>query len=270
MANMTNLYDSSKCTACRGCQVACKNWNQLPASIEEFKGNYQTHESTDGDTYTIVKMTEYEHPVDGIQWKFAKFQCMHCVDPECMKACPRGAYSKTATGATNHDPNKCIGCQYCTYVCPFEVPKYRKREDKITKCTLCADRTAAGLKPACVTTCAPGALEYGEREEMLAKATERVKYLQMNGFPNATIYGRTELGGLNKIYILTDSPDKFGLPVNPQPYGQVSFWQNWVQPYFGWLIPLALAGSAVSFVTTRMLANKHTAHDEHHGEGVSE
>jgi formate dehydrogenase iron-sulfur subunit len=76
MANMANLFDSSKCTACRGCQVACKNWNRLPAVIEPFKGSYQTKESTDADTYTIVKMNEYEHPVDGIQWKFAKFQCI--------------------------------------------------------------------------------------------------------------------------------------------------------------------------------------------------
>ncbi|HWP97144.1 MAG TPA: 4Fe-4S dicluster domain-containing protein [Syntrophomonadaceae bacterium] len=269
MSNMTNLYDSSKCTACRGCQVACKNWNQLPAVIEPFKGSYQTKETTDGDTYTIVKMNEYEDPVAGIQWKFAKFQCMHCLDPACMKVCPRGAYSKTETGATNHDPDKCIGCQYCSYACPFEVPKYRKREDKVAKCTLCSDRTAAGLKPACVTTCAPGALTYGNRDELLAQARERVKYLQANGYPKATVYGATELGGLNKLYILTDTPDKFGLPVDPKAFTSVNVWQNWVQPYFGWLIPLALAGSAVSFVTTRILANKNGEHSEH-GEGGHE
>lgn len=262
MANMTNLYDSSKCTACRACQVACKNWNQLPAVIEPFKGNYQTHESTNGDTYTIVKMTEHEDVLDGVQWKFAKIQCMHCLDPACMKVCPRGAYSKTETGATIHDPDKCIGCQYCTYACPFEIPKYNKRLDKVTKCTLCADRTAEGLQPACVTTCPVGALTYGNRHELLAQAEERVKFLRANGFPKATIYGRLELGGLNKLYILTDTPDKFGLPAHPQEYGSMNFWQNWVQPYFGWLIPLALAGSAVSFVTTRILANKEDGHGE--------
>ncbi|MBC7075036.1 MAG: 4Fe-4S dicluster domain-containing protein, partial [Syntrophomonadaceae bacterium] len=125
MARMTNLYDVSKCTACRGCQVACKDWNQLPAVIEPFTGNYQTHESTNGDTYTIVKFIEHEDPVEGVQWNFLKFQCMHCFDPACMQACPRNAISQTEWGAVIKDYDKCIGCQYCTYACPFEIPKYR-------------------------------------------------------------------------------------------------------------------------------------------------
>lgn len=259
MANMTNLYDSSKCTACRACQVACKNWNQLPAKIDHFKGNYQTKKTTDGDTYTFIKMNEIDDPVHGVQWMFAKFQCMHCFDPACMKVCPRGAYSKTETGATNHDPEKCIGCQYCHYACPFGVPQYRAREDKISKCTLCADRTAEGLQPACAATCAPGALKFGDRDTLIEEARARVKYLQENGHPNATIYGLNELGGLNKLYILMDSPEKYGLPTNPKPYATINGWKNWIQPYAGWLIPLALGASAVSFVTNRLL-NKPEDH----------
>lgn len=262
MARMTNLYDVSKCTACRGCQVACKDWNQLPAVIEPFTGNYQTHESTNGDTYTIIKFIEHEDPVEGVQWNFLKFQCMHCFDPACMQACPRNAISQTEWGAVIKDYDRCIGCQYCTYACPFEVPKYRKRQDVVTKCTLCYERVEEGLTPACARTCPTGALKFGERDKLLQEAEERVKFLRANGFPNATIYGRVELGGLNKLYVLTDTPDKFGLPVNPKVPGQISFWQNWVQPYFGWLIPLALAGSAASFVTTRLLANKNNSHGE--------
>ena len=262
MAYLTNLYDTSRCTACRGCQVACKNWNPLPAVIEPFQGNYQTHKDTNGDTYTIVRMIETEDPVDGVVWNFLKYQCMHCFEPACMKVCPRVAYTKTDWGATIHDPDKCIGCQYCTYACPFEIPKYRKREDKIAKCTLCADRVEEGLQPACAATCATGALMFGDRDELLQYAEDRVKFLRANGFPRATIYGKLELGGLNKIYVLTDTPDKFGLPVNPKIPGQIPFWQDWIQPYLGWLIPIALAGSAVSFVTTRILANKHGEHDE--------
>lgn len=94
MAYLTNLYDTSRCTACRGCQVACKNWNQLPAVIEPFQGNYQTHKDTNGDTYTIVKMIETEDPVDGVIWNFLKYQCMHCFEPACMKVCPRGRIRK--------------------------------------------------------------------------------------------------------------------------------------------------------------------------------
>lgn len=262
MANMANLYDVSMCTACRGCQVACKNWNQLPAVIEPFKGDLQTHKDMNGDTYTIIKFFESEDPFTGVHWNFIKRQCMHCFDPACMKVCPQGAYTKTEWGATFHDPEKCIGCQYCTYACPFEVPKYRKREDHITKCTMCVDRVEAGMEPACSATCPSGALTFGNREDLLVQAEERVKKLRANGFPNATIYGKLELGGLNNLYVLTDTPDKFGLPVDPKVPGQITFWQNWVQPYFGWLIPLALAGSAFSFVTTRILAGKHGEHAE--------
>lgn len=270
MANYTNLYDVSKCTACRGCQIACKDWNQLPAVIEPFKGNYQTHKDTNGDTFTIVNFIEHEDPVDGIQWNFLKYQCMHCFDPACMKVCPRQCYSKTEWGATIHDPDKCIGCQYCTYACPFEIPKYRKREDIVTKCTLCYDRVEEGLTPACVRTCPTGALTFGRRDELLQVAEERVKFLKLNGFPNATIYGKVELGGLNKLYILTDTPDKFGLPVNPKVSGNTVFWQDWIKPYFGWLIPLALAGSAVSFVTSRVIANKQSKYAAHGDEGGQE
>lgn len=272
MAYMTNLYDSSKCTACRGCMIACKDWNQLPAVMEPFKGNYSTHDDTNGDTFTIIKFMEEEDPVDGVRWNFIKYNCFHCLDPACMEVCPRQAYSKTEWGATIHDPDKCIGCQYCTYACPFHVPKYRKREDKITKCTFCADRVSEGLTPACARTCPANALKFGNRADLLAEAEERVKFLRANGFPRATIYGKMELGGLNNIYILTDTPDKFGLPIDPHIPKQIPFWQDWVQPWLGWLIPLAIAGSATSFVTTRILANKHAGHEEHgaHVEGGHE
>ena len=86
MANKANLYDVSKCTACRGCIIACKDWNQLPAVIEPFKGNYCTHEDTNGDTFTIMRFIEEEtDPADDVKWHFLKYQCMHCFDPACMK-----------------------------------------------------------------------------------------------------------------------------------------------------------------------------------------
>lgn len=264
MANMTNLYDATKCTACRGCQVACKNWNQNPAWIEPFKGNYQTHEDTNAHTFTIIKMNETEDGM-GVKWYFSKHQCMHCSDPACMKVCPRGAISKTKWGAVVKDYDKCIGCQYCAAACPFNVPKYDGDKDVVTKCTLCSERVEAGLTPACAKTCPAGALKFGDREELLAEARERVKYLRANGFPNANIYGVTELGGLNKIYVLGDTPDKYGLPVNPKVSSVIPAWQNVIQPWVGLLIPIALAGSALSFVTTRVLANKH---GEHHEEEV--
>ncbi len=276
MARMTNLYDTSKCSACRGCVIACKDWNQLPGEVRKFSGSYDALEDTNGDTFTIIKMLEHEDPVDGLSWNFVKYQCMHCFDPACKQVCPAGVYSITEWGAVVQDLDKCIGCRYCEYGCPFMIPKYRKRVDLSTKCTLCNDLVGQedyrGLPtmPACARTCPTDALVFGERNELMRQAEDRARFLQANGFPRATIYGKLELGGLNKIYVLTDTPDKFGLPVDPKVSGTISGWQNWIQPYAAWLIPLALAGSAISFVTTRLLANKYGDHDEAHQEGGHE
>ena len=267
MANKTNLFDVSRCTACRGCQIACKDWNQLPASIKPFKGHYQTHDDTDPVTYTIIKFFESEDPVHGVSWNFLKRQCMHCFEANCVKVCPRGALSYSGWGAVVHDPDKCIGCQYCATACPFDIPKYLKRLDIITKCTLCNDRVEEGLTTACARTCPSGALMFGDRDELMQIAEDRAKKLQANGFPNATIYGKLELGGLNKLYVLTDTPDKFGLPVNPK-HPQVTVWQNYVQPYASWLIPLFLGASGVSFVTSRLIANKNKNKDIDKGKEV--
>lgn len=296
MEKWTNLYDVSKCTACRGCVVQCKNWNRNPALIEPFKGNYGCKTDTDGETYTVIRFMEEEatnNPVKPIEWRFLKYQCMHCHEPECMKVCPTKCISQTEWGAVVKDYDKCIGCKYCTFACPFEIPKYRSRQDKTTKCTLCAERVNAGLSPldpaavktldagsrlkdtsvskikasmgipACAKTCPSGALKFGKRDELLKEARARVKELVDQGHIYATIYGERELGGLNKLYVLTDSPDKFGLPVNPKPSSVIVGWNDYVKPWAGLLIPLALAGSALSFVSTRILANKH--HDKEGG-----
>ncbi|MGE5398661.1 MAG: 4Fe-4S dicluster domain-containing protein [Chitinophagales bacterium] len=279
MAKYCNFYDATKCTACRGCMIACKNWNRNPAVIEEFKGNFDTHGGTNAHTYTVIKFIEDED-VFGPKYRFLKFQCMHCENPACMDVCPRKAISKNEWGAVVKDYDKCIGCQYCSYACPFGVPKYDKKRDVVTKCTMCTERVNEGIakqkdpnlaadedafkvfKPACSKTCPTGALLFGDREELLAQARERVEYLRANGSPNATIYGEYELGGLNNIFVLGDTPDKYGLPVNPKVSSVIPAWQNVIQPWFGLLVPLALAGSAVSFFTTRFLKAKQG--DEHH------
>lgn len=267
MAKMCNLYDATRCTACRGCVVACKNWNQLPAVIEPFEGNFDTHKGdTRAHTYTIIQFHEDED-IFGPKWYFRKHQCMHCEYPACVEVCPRGALTKTEWGAVVKDYQKCIGCQYCVYACPFGIPKYDKAKDIVTKCTMCADRVEAGLIPACAKTCPSGALKFGRRDELLAEARERVKYLRANGYPRATIYGELELGGLNNIYILGDVPEKYGLPSNPKVSSVIPAWQKVIQPWFGLLIPLALAGSAVSFVTTRLLSKGE--HGEHQEGGAS-
>ncbi len=263
MLKYTNLYDATKCSACRGCMVACKQWNQLPGLETEFKGNYQVKEGMDAHSFTYIKFNEEEGTFQP-QWYFSKHQCMHCHEPACVDACPRHALSQTEWGAVVKDFDKCIGCQYCVAACPFDVPKYDKAIDKVTKCTLCANRVQVNLEggdpktfqPACAKTCPTGALVFGERESLLAKARERVSWLRANGHPEAIIYGEHELGGLNKLYIFDGLPEKYGFPNEPKRSSVVNGWQNIVQPWFGLVIPLALAGSTASFFTSRWLKNK--------------
>lgn len=252
MAKLAKLIDVTKCTGCRGCQVACKQWNQLEAEIGHFTGSYQSNNDLLPHTYTIMTFNE-EEKNGKFHWYLRKHQCLHCQDAACVKACPRQALNYTEYGAVVRDADKCIGCQYCVYACPFLVPKYDQEADKATKCELCRDRVEAGLTPACVKACASGALKFGPREDMIALAEKRVDELKGTN-PKANVYGVKELGqGMNVIYVLADEPIKYGLPNDPQVPYHMGIWQNVVQPYGGWLIGLAAAGAVGSFFSTRLI-----------------
>lgn len=261
MANKTFCVDVTKCTGCRACQVACKQWNQLDAEIEPFKGSYQTHEGMLPQTYTIVSM--YERETNGkLEWLFAKKQCMHCIEAPCIKVCPTSALSHTEFGAVVRDMDKCIGCKYCVAACPFEIPRYRKEIDKVTKCNLCADRVAEGLTTACAKACVTGAIQFGDREQLLKAAEARVRELQQTN-PNACVYGKTEVGkGTNVIYVLGDEPEAYGFKKNIQAPAHVGIWQNIIQPYAGLLVAAAGAAAFVSFFTTRIFKASQAAKAE--------
>lgn len=253
------LVDTTKCIGCRGCVVACKNWNQLPAEPTGFKGTYQTVADFSGNTFTYIGFNEYEENGQ-LKWYFMKRQCMHCLDPACMKVCPQKAIS-IVDGAVVRDYGKCAGCQYCASACPFHVPKYNTKINKETKCSMCAERVAEGMLPACVKACVTGALQFGERDELLASAREKVNALKAE-YPNARVYGEKEAGGTNVLYVLADVPSKYGLPENPQVSALTTAWQNYVKPYGPWLIALTAAGSILSFFSTRLLKVGQRAHEE--------
>lgn len=220
MANIV-LIDTRKCMACRGCQVACKDWNQLPAGVTKFRGTYTNPLTLQPHTWTHLVFTE----TDQGRWLFAKYACMHCTDAACVEVCPLGAVRRLKNGTVWHDADKCAGCGLCVEQCPFNVPRINKFTRVMGKCTGCAERTMNGLQPACVATCPSGALEYGERKELLAKARARVEELQEQGFDQACLYGETEMGGLGRVYILTRPPVEYGLPENPQPAASAWFWR---------------------------------------------
>ena len=145
------------------------------------------------------------------------------------------------------DESKCIGCRYCSTACPFDVPQYHGDTSKINKCTGCLDRVEQGLAPACVTTCQPQALMFGDREEMLSIARERVDYLHGKGYADAALYGEDEVGGLHVIQVLKHGVEAHGQVVDPQVNPMVGLTQI-MKPVTGAVTGLTVAGLATMFV----------------------
>jgi formate dehydrogenase iron-sulfur subunit len=160
---------------------------------------------------------------------------MHCTEASCESVCPTGAISHQGA-AVVIDQEWCIGCGYCIQACPFNVPHKEHGPEGGTarKCTFCVDRQADGLAPACVESCPAGALQFGERNELIAQAKARVEDLKKDGYPNATFYGENELSGLHALYVLAESPSIYGLPETPLlPTSKTAF---------QWLSGIAAAG----------------------------
>lgn len=208
------MVDTTKCTGCRACQVACKQWNELPAGTTAFTGEYENPVKLLANTWTKVNFNEVSAGGE-MRWLFAKTQCMHCVDPACVPVCPSGATHKTELGSIIIDPNRCIGCNYCAANCPFAIPRYDPTDNRAKKCTFCYDRVSNGLAPACVKACLSGALEFGERRDIISKIENRLAKLRASDNRLARAYGIEEMGGMGMIYILNDSPSAYGLPDDP-------------------------------------------------------
>ena len=267
MATMTEiamLHDVSKCTACRGCMVACKQWKNLPADMSPFEGNYQSHEDLSPSTYNLIKMKEtYEN--GNFRWDFLKFQCMHCGIPACAKACPEEALVKQANGVVSFIEDRCVGCGYCETNCTFDVPRIDAVRKKSTKCNLCEDRIANGMVPSCAQTCTADAILFGTREEMTEIAKARVQVLKEQ-YPNAQLYGVDKndgIGGTNMMYILTDRPSVFGLPENPKVSTSLTIWKDYAQPAGKFLFGAAAMVVAGALVNNAMIGKKNKGGHDH-------
>lgn len=195
------LIDLTKCTGCRGCQVACKQWNQKPAEKTEFFAGegYENPKAMSEFTLTRIKFRDYVKNGEQ-EFSFYKEMCFHCNDPACASVCPVSAFTKQPEGAVVYHPNRCIGCRFCMLACPFGVPKYEwsKLLPFVRKCTMCYDRLKEGFEPACATAC-PTAITIGTREENLAEAKRRIAARPDKYLPK--IYGETEAGGTAVLYI---------------------------------------------------------------------
>ena len=236
------LIDTSLCTGCKACSVACKAWNDLPAEETKLISSYQAQADFTPDRWTYIRMTErYDVEKSKMQWLMLKLQCFHCGDPACMAACPSDAIFKTESGYTIIDQEKCIGCGYCVVNCPWGVPKTNHATNKTYKCTGCIDRVENGLLPACVHTCQPGALHFGNQTEIKLMAEERLAEVKKE-HPKAQLYGNDFMGGTTYLYLLLDDPNVYGLVANPNKPISLSLWKNVVHPLGG----IAIGGAALA------------------------
>ena len=237
------LFDAVRCIACRACMVACSVENEIEMDKTRI---WVSGVGVKGQYPNLVRATMVYH-------------CMHCAEPDCLSACPVGAYSKRSDGPVVYDKDKCIGCRYCMNACPFGVPHFDYDKGVIDgafidKCTFCPQRIDVGEEPACVATCPTDALEYGERDELLAKAHERIaahpdRYVDH-------VYGEFENGGTSYL-ILSHVPfNELGLPDLPEtPINLVS------ERTVGLTLPVALGwGAALTAVAAGMhLVNQRQA-----------
>jgi formate dehydrogenase iron-sulfur subunit len=221
--------DTSVCIGCKACEVACKEWNQLPDDGLDFTGmSYDNTASLGASTWRHVAFVERSVPLGGqetaspgLSWLFSSDVCKHCERAGCLENCPTGAIVRTEFGSVYVQPDVCNGCGYCIVGCPFGVIDRREEDGRAWKCTLCYDRTKDGLEPACAKACPTDSIQYGDLDELRQRAQQRVEALHERGTTEAYLYGadgenQPGTGGLGAFFLLADEPEVYNLP--PDPY----------------------------------------------------
>jgi len=194
------LYDSTMCVGCKLCEKACAEHHNLPyndsiASEEKLSAHKLTAVTTHND-------------------KFMRRLCMNCLEPTCVSVCPVAALQKSANGPVTYDSTRCMGCRYCMFACPFQVPTYEwnSRLPKVKKCDMCADRIAAGLPTECAAACPTGATKFGERDDLIAEARQRIASNPTQYYQH--IYGLEEVGGTSMILLASVPIEELGVRAN--------------------------------------------------------
>ena len=225
---VAKLIDISRCIGCKACQAACMEWNDTRDAIGVNVGNYDAPLDLTDRSWTVMRFYEKEIEPQGLQWLIVKDGCLHCSDPGCLRACPApGAIVKYSNGIVDFNQEQCIGCGYCQAGCPFNIPRYSMSDNKAYKCTLCSDRVAVGLEPACIKTCPTQALSFGAKSDMLDLAHERVAELGERGFDKAAVYDPAGVGGTHVVYVMPHgNPELYGLPANPKISPVVKLWRS--------------------------------------------
>ena len=246
MEEKVMLVDVSKCTACRACQVACKQWNKLPALKTQQDGTHQNPPDLNWATWNLIRFTELPTKDGGMKWLFRRDACLHCTDPGCQRACPvPGCITKTPEGVVVIDQELCIGCKMCVNSCPFEVPRINPETNKAYKCTLCWNRISNGLIPACAKACAPGTITFGNKDVMIARANARAKALG----GDAMVYGDKYVGGTHVLYVLPEKIRMYDrMVVNPSIPLSLILWKDVLKPLSVLAIGATLVGTFFHYI----------------------
>ena len=225
--------DTSLCIGCKACEVACKEWNNLPADGSGDGAFRLTGESYDNtgrlscSTWRHVAFVEQPGRVTGKSpfqghWLMMSDVCKHCANAACLEACPTGALFRTEFDTVVVQQDICNGCGYCVPSCPFGVIETNAYDGKAHKCTLCYDRLKGGLEPACAKSCPTNSIQFGLVDDLLERADRRVRALHEQGVPNAYLYGAPGTPGatggierLNAFFLLLDRPEVYNLPAAP-------------------------------------------------------
>jgi formate dehydrogenase iron-sulfur subunit len=214
--------DVTVCIGCKACEVACKQWNQLPANnggATLLTGNsYDNTGTLDGTTWRHVRFVEdFSADREHQRWLMMSDVCKHCVQAGCLEVCPTGAIIRTEFDTVVIQADVCNGCRACIPACPFDVIDINPVNNTAMKCTLCYDRMQAGMVPACAQACPTDSILFGPVEELRAQADARLATLHEQGVDDASIYGREDmLGGLNAFFLIVGPPEWYGLPREPK------------------------------------------------------
>lgn len=207
MSGFSILVDTSKCTACRGCQVACKQWNGLPGTKTKNLGSHQNPQDVSFETYKVVRFSEGKNGNGKPYWYFFTEQCRHCMSPGCMAVAENDEIVQDEkTGAVIYTPKtKDLDFKATLEGCPYNIPRQNPKTKVLVKCTMCFDRITNKMIPACVKSCPTGAMTFGERDKILAACKKRVEELKKT-FPKAQAINPDDV---RVIYIVTDEPAKY-------------------------------------------------------------
>jgi formate dehydrogenase iron-sulfur subunit len=239
----TGFYtDTTVCIGCKACEVACKQWNQLPSDGFEFTGNsYDNTSELSATTWRHVKFIEQfsiespsqlatlatlgvasndtvsdESPLN--RWLMMSDHCKHCLAAPCHQACPTGAIIQNEFENVYIQADICNGCSCCIAACPFGVITRSEMGGHSHKCTLCYDRQRDGLEPACAKACPTQSIHFGPVDELREQARKRVEQLHERGVPQAYLYGDVPsetYSEMHSFYLLVDRPSVYGLPDAP-------------------------------------------------------